>query len=61
MNQLIYKLTLRGIQLQLEQNNLGYCFGLEFYGESHIFIYSTLDESLDMMEYVVNLLEFNFR
>lgn len=37
MNQLIYKLNIRGIKLQIEQNSLGYCFSLDFYGETHIF------------------------
>lgn len=56
MEKLYYSITLAEVQLQIEQNNLGYCFNFSHFGHTDVFIHETLDKALDMMEYVMDYL-----
>ena len=57
MEELIYSIMINECIIQLEENSLGYCLSLANGTQKNIFIYSTLDEPLDMMYVVLNYLE----
>lgn len=57
MNEMFYSITVDDLNLKVERNNLGYCFSLTSFGRVDVFIYSTLRESLDMLEYVLTILD----
>lgn len=56
MDYLIYCITIEETAIKLVNNSLGYCVCISEGTHTHIVINSSLGESLDMMQYVVNLL-----
>lgn len=57
MQNLIYRFIMRGIILQLEECGEKYYFSLSSHGRTDVIIYSSLDESLDMMQYIMDCLD----
>ena len=60
MEELFYSVVVNDFVLQLEENSLGYCFNIKHQGQTRIFIYTTLNDSLDMMESAINFLQLAF-
>ena len=55
MDQLIYSITIEETVIKLVNNSLGYCVYSIAGGHSTIFVNSSLDESLAMMQCLMNL------
>lgn len=55
MDQLIYSITIEETRIKLVKNSLGYCVYIIIGIHTTVFINSSLDESLAMMQCLMNL------
>lgn len=54
MDQLIYSINIGKATIQLITNNLGYCVCIINGVHTHIFINASIDESLSMMQHLMD-------